>query len=212
MNLVEVEKKEELSSQAKDRCFKQGLYDCVITEVKDNTEYPPADPTWRGLNLTLIGAGDKKTFGRVEYPTEHTEYMAPGKNGALINWFSKFNDFRAFAIALGMKDTEDMGEFVDKMFINKGLVGKTVKVEFAYPRGVHAKYIDANTFELVDEKEVPVEGTRCPNRDACEVIATQKGLKYHAWVRPSKYFVSEQNVVPEKKPVAKKKEAPEAPF
>ena len=207
MNLAEVAKADEYDGQAKDKVFKEGMYDCVVATSDYEGKFPPFDPTWKAMQITLIGAGDKKAFGKIEYPTTRTEYMKDGKN-----WFFKFNEFKATAIAFGMTDTDDLGEFIDRVFTNKGIIGMNVKVQFAYPKGMHAKWINENTFHLVDEKNNPYSAGESvasfPTREACEVFCKQKGLKYHAWVKPSLFFLADQ---PKKKPTPKKVVAEDEP-
>lgn len=210
LNLAEVQKADELAGQAKDKVFKEGMYDCQVTEAEIDDKYPPFDPTWRGLKITLVGAGDKKAYGKIEFPTERTEYIKDGKN-----WFFKFNEFKAAAIGFGMAETDDLGEFIDRVFVNKGILNMNVKVQFSYPKGFHAKYINENTFHLIDEKAVPFQiddkVVSFPTREACEVFCKQKGLKYQPWPRPSQFFLAEQ---PKKKSEPKKapKVVDEPPF
>ena len=212
MNLATVTKEDDKRLQEKDKFFKEGVYDCVITAVEES-KLTPKDIRWKAINLTVEAPGDKKTYATVEVPTEDTDYIVNGKN-----WFFKFNEFREFAVALGMLDDDDMLAFITNKVLNlEALKGQTVKVKMGWQRGVHAKYISEGVFNLVDEKDMPMlssEGgaMKFPNKDACEVYSKQKNLYYKPFVRPIGYLAPNKPVAA---PVVEKKKkvaASDMPF
>jgi hypothetical protein len=211
MNLATVDQSEDKRLQEKDKFFKEGIYDAIISEAVESKQ-PSKDPRWKSINLTLEASGDKKTYATIEVPLEDTDYIVNGKN-----WFFKFNDFRAFAVGIGMQDDDDMLAFITNRILDMPkLKGQPVKIKMGWQKGVHPKYVNENTFHLVDEKDAPLlaDGNpmKFPNRDACEVYAKQKNLIYRAWVRPISFIEPEKKAKEEVKPVEKKKKVVDMPF